>query len=80
MLLCYSVMLLVFLTLEGRICVARFCISVQHFFVNKLLRFIAFVLIMTTGGGSHSQLGRGDCDDGEIIRTLSTLTKTNPEM
>jgi len=23
---------------------------------------------MATGGGSHSQLGRGDCDDGEIIR------------
>jgi len=23
---------------------------------------------MNTEGGSHSQLGRGDCDDGEIIR------------
>jgi len=23
---------------------------------------------MTTGGGSHSQLGSGDCDDGDIIR------------
>jgi len=23
---------------------------------------------MTTGGGIHSQLGRGDCEDGEIIR------------
>jgi len=23
---------------------------------------------MLTGGGGHSQLGRGDCDDGEIIR------------
>jgi len=23
---------------------------------------------MTTGGDNHSQLGRGDCDDGEIIR------------
>ena len=40
------------------------------------------MLMMTTGGGNHSQLGRGDCDDGEIIRceTLSALTKTNPEM
>ena len=25
------------------------------------------MLLLTTGGGSHSQLGLGDCDDGEII-------------
>jgi len=48
--LCCFVLLFVFSTLEGRICVARLCTSVPYFFVNKLL-LILYICVLNDHWG-----------------------------